>query len=396
MKSKMPEISRISNRQKNTQHAVEKDCRMGVDCIRKMQCVMILLFLSLACATDDSYKSENRPNKKELEVNPHGPLSKDRGTLHKECNHIELKQQLDPNVNWHYKLKIKKPESSASSGYTNRSKTSQKKNTISQTINSKIPSDSDYKKEHYVVLQQMFFNNRCVEILRQNTHHFYSILSKEENLKNSESYMLLASLFLLSEGLKLPIRINMTRKGNTVVVLDEVNSLNNSTIFSIDLAPPTNDKEKKLADDKKIQEDKKKKDEKQKDEKKKNEKQNPNDDEKQNSADNEKKAPAEKTKKSVHNIKACAKQGLIEGCAECIITFFIKYCEKYNSEREGFAEPNTYNSYMTGEFMNMPGFLIQNYVHEYINDDADKRMLFVSSVRTLIEDCLPCEDSRSP
>ncbi|KAI5157261.1 hypothetical protein NEPAR05_1143 [Nematocida parisii] len=386
MKSKMPEISRNLNRRENTRYAVEKHCKVGLECIRKTRCVMVLLFLSLACATNDLCAFKNMLNRKELEINPHGPLSKERGILHQECNHIELKQQLDPNSNWHYKLEIKKLEKpTSSSNYTIGRKISQKKYTISQAINSKLLSDSDYKKEYHAVLQHLFSDNRCIGILNTNVHHFYSILSKEETSNNPKSYMLLASLFLLSEGLKLPLSINVKGKTNTVAVLEPMNGLNNSAMFCIDLFLPSNGEEKKPADDKKkkTQDDDKKK-------------KKPANDKGQNSAGDEKKASLEMTKKSVHNIKACAEEGLIEGCAECIITFFIKYCEKCNSEREGFAEPNTYQDYMTGKFMNAPGFLIQNFVHQYIKDDTDKRMLFASSVYTLIQDCLPLEECQDP
>ncbi|KAI5167970.1 hypothetical protein NEIRO03_2311, partial [Nematocida sp. AWRm78] len=76
-----------------------------------------------------------------------------------------------------------------------------------------------------------------------------------------------------------------------------------------------------------------------------------------------------------------------------IVNFFIKHSSNPVIEKAGYVEPKTYEEYKTRKFINSPGFLIQNYVYYYL--DSFKEMKgFIKTVHDLLCEYLPNKEKQ--
>ncbi|KAI5146039.1 hypothetical protein NEPAR04_2551, partial [Nematocida parisii] len=74
--------------------------------------------------------------------------------------------------------------------------------------------------------------------------------------------------------------------------------------------------------------------------------------------------------------------------AEEIVQFFKSLCiEPFLSDLEKCREPETQRNFNLGYFLDSPGFLIQSYIFEYI-DNVEQYKLFLDSVHTLLQKLL--------
>ncbi|OAG32696.1 hypothetical protein NEIG_02161 [Nematocida sp. ERTm5] len=71
-----------------------------------------------------------------------------------------------------------------------------------------------------------------------------------------------------------------------------------------------------------------------------------------------------------------------------IIEFFIKYSDvSVIQDIFKYTEPTTRDQFITGEFMNTPGFLIQNYVYRTMHSVIEIK-LFIKEVHALLMECI--------
>ncbi|OAG33107.1 hypothetical protein NEIG_02355 [Nematocida sp. ERTm5] len=82
-----------------------------------------------------------------------------------------------------------------------------------------------------------------------------------------------------------------------------------------------------------------------------------------------------------------------EMCAYDIVNFFIKHTSNPVIEKAGYVEPKTYEEYKTRKFINSPGFLIQNYVYYYLNS-IKKMKEFIKTVHDLLCEYLPDKEKQ--
>ncbi|KAI5131123.1 hypothetical protein NEPAR04_1459 [Nematocida parisii] len=82
-----------------------------------------------------------------------------------------------------------------------------------------------------------------------------------------------------------------------------------------------------------------------------------------------------------------------EMCAYDIVNFFIKHSSNSVIEELGYVEPKTYEEYKTRNFINSPGFLIQKYVHYYLNSIEEIKE-FIKTVHDLLCEYLPDKETQ--
>ncbi|KAI5165699.1 hypothetical protein NEIRO03_2006 [Nematocida sp. AWRm78] len=198
-----------------------------------------------------------------------------------------------------------------------------------------------YMKEYYNVLYTLFKKN---PVEPENTLQGISNNHEIISLRSKYIYKTLAHLFLMTEGLYIPIQVNDSEYDDMVCI-----SLNNNKYTHIRCITSYIDHKRKSV---------------------------------------------HMDISSVHRIMYNCYCNMSESdkseCEMRIIEFFIKYSDmSVIQDIFKYTDPITRDQFITGEFMNTPGFLIQNYVYRTMHSVIEIK-LFIEEVHALLMECIKC------
>ncbi|KAI5127064.1 hypothetical protein NEPAR04_0735 [Nematocida parisii] len=197
----------------------------------------------------------------------------------------------------------------------------------------------DYIKEVALLLINMFPSEDSYLSIESETSDSLAFFLRNYK-ESSHSLYILASLFLLAEGVNIPIEIKeqTANSGNKTLVLKKKGTEN---VFHVNLSM---------------------------------------------------------------SIKESPKEGIVANLVyqhktEYIVNFFKRLTTAVPSSRlevpEEFSMPNTYEEFLTGNFLNNPKFLIQSYFFEYI-DTVEMYEKFVRAVYELLSEHLSSKTNENP
>ncbi|EIJ87203.1 hypothetical protein NEQG_02538 [Nematocida parisii ERTm3] len=187
-----------------------------------------------------------------------------------------------------------------------------------------------------VLLQAFYLDSEYISVQTKNTNSIYMLL--KNNMHDGTDLKILGSLLLLSEGLDVPLVFFKDNIDGAFLVLKKVkeNAKDNHFQIKVNILDGTDT--------------------------------------------NKKTTPAKDI-------------SLEQTQMFTIINFFIKHRANPVIEQFGFVEPTSYDEYITGEFMNSPGFLIQFYLYNYIRT-LDKKKEFIKTVHDLLCEYLPDKENQ--
>ncbi|OAG32929.1 hypothetical protein NEIG_02231 [Nematocida sp. ERTm5] len=281
--------------------------------------------------------------KNNLSIHPYGGLAPMRGKILSKSGYMKNYRMYNPGmwIDWNLK------EYGKSYNKTYKYIINQKNSKPYDIINEDIKKN-EYLKELTQQMINMFpSENEYFSINSKNPNSFTEFL-RNHNGKYNDLYIL-ASLFLIAEGINIPIEIIEDTKNNNKILIIKKNK---------------KEENKKKEEENKIKE-------------------------KNNgyyvylSMIKKIRVRGEKNKKLIYQKKT-----------ESVINFFkrlISTDRSYLEVPEEFSIPTMHEEFLTGGFLNNPRFLIQSYIFEYI-DSVKMYKKFIKIVYNLINEQLPDED----
>ncbi|OAG32122.1 hypothetical protein NEIG_01853 [Nematocida sp. ERTm5] len=206
--------------------------------------VMIVLFvgeiyssrpdmISNILSVVENYKINN-PERGEVEIHPDGNLNLAMSYVHTKGGHMMILRCLNTNIKmWH-------PDEMVTSRHNQLNIGSTRYNIGREMLNSILPYEGEvlkYIKEHHEILLWLYDSNgvmvyRSYDGCFADSFWTNSINEKSKNNYIEGDYKLMAALFLLSEGLKLPLKHEHT-KGIPKITLYKYSEDNARIIFQI-------------------------------------------------------------------------------------------------------------------------------------------------------------------
>ncbi|KAI5167983.1 hypothetical protein NEIRO02_2305 [Nematocida sp. AWRm79] len=176
----------------------------------------------------------NNPEIRNVEIHPDGNLNLAMSYVHTKGGHMMILRCLNTNLMMGHPDGMVKMHNQLNSGST-------KYNTREDMLNPILPYEGDvleYIKEHHAVLLWLYDSNGMIvyDISKNDFLHLLMMNSINEKNKNNyieDDYKLMAALFLLAEGFKLPLKHEYIN-GKPKITLYRNNEDKEYTIFQID------------------------------------------------------------------------------------------------------------------------------------------------------------------
>ncbi|OAG33745.1 hypothetical protein NEIG_02604 [Nematocida sp. ERTm5] len=322
-------------------------------CVRKTKLILsqALYFIYLAIFLEQLYAIKHRVGKLtslkyytinnsvlgEVKIHVGGPLNLTRGCIY-ECKNVLLyKMRVSAEVKRGHDEIFKSPGWAADTII----KQSKCKNYVMVPNPLYTSKQLEYMKEYYNILFLMFQGGKkYASEFEKKTNRFYKFLSSVDRVHTKADHTLLASLFLLTEGLNIPLKF---LKNNEYMHLALQKNQSNDFHFNFYREEINTSSTEEIEPD-------------------------PNSTE--------------------ENGVYLKRDESDEMYAYDIVNFFIKHSSNPVIEKAGYVEPKTYEEYKTRKFINSPGFLIQNYVYYYL-DSIEEIEEFIKTVHDLLCEYLP-------
>ncbi|KAI5159702.1 hypothetical protein NEPAR05_2518, partial [Nematocida parisii] len=313
--------------------------------LKKNNILIITLLITMihhTCAFLDSLNT-NRTHEIKLEnnlvINPDGGLSPSTHYMSYLCKFMHNFRMYWHGVYREWYLK-KKNNNSTESEYIGE----YYKNSLEWKVHNNIDEDTEKNKYLQAFAQQLInmFPSEGIQLSIESEKSDSFTRFLREYKDKSDGLYVLASLFLLSEGINIPIKIvedNKKNAGNKMLVLKKKETVSPEDKFHVNLI---------LAIKSKTEED--------------------------NTAES---AYQKKTEEIVSFFKSLA-------------TTNSSYCLKVPEE---FSMPTTYEEFLKGNFLCNPKFLIQSYFFEYI-DSVEMYREFVRAVYGLLREQISNKDEK--
>ncbi|KAI5168205.1 hypothetical protein NEIRO03_0876 [Nematocida sp. AWRm78] len=274
----------------------------------------------------------------EVKIHVGGPLNLTRGCICERENVLLYKMRISAEV------KRKHNEIFENSGWAGN--TIIKQPTCDSYVMVPNPlytsKELEYMQEYYNILFLMFQGEKkYASEFERKTNRFYKFLSSLNTTQNKADHTLLASLFLLAEGLNIPLKF---LKNDEYMHLTLQKNQSNDFHFNF----------------------------------------------------YREEIDASSAKGNRVYLKVDETDEIDETdemCAYDIVNFFIKHTSNPVIEKAGYVEPKTYEEYKTRKFINSPGFLIQNYVYYYL-DSIEEMKEFIKTVHDLLCEYLPDKEAQ--
>ncbi|KAI5165907.1 hypothetical protein NEIRO03_2473 [Nematocida sp. AWRm78] len=278
----------------------------------------------------------------EVKIHVGGPLNLTRGCVYEYENVLLYKMYLSTEV------KRKHNEIFKSPGWAGD--TIIKESTCDSYVMAPNPlytsKELEYMKEYYDILFLMFQGEENYRFeIEKKANRFCRFLRSVNRVHTKADHTLLASLFLLAEGLDIPLKF-LKNKEYMHLTLQK----NQSNDFHFNFYREEID----TSSTEEIESD---------------------------------------TSSTEENGVYLKRDEPDEICAYDIVNFFIKHSSNPVIEKAGYVEPKTYEEYKTRKFINSPGFLIQNYVYYYL-DSIEEIEEFIKTVHDLLCEYLPDKEKQ--
>ncbi|KAI5134503.1 hypothetical protein NEAUS07_0848 [Nematocida ausubeli] len=236
-------------------------------------------------------------------IHPEGPLSPLPAYISSRCGFVYNKRFFSPDINAWYELKEKKESEAGESKYIYTRQPDRDRVHSAD----KMPTSMQIGIENYhSVLLKMFpspLGDLSIKTPRNNA--FIAFLSDKEVSKHA--YRILASLFLLSDGVNVPLTLSKTDKAATLTLK---NLKNNTDHFSLNMTVP---------------------------------------------------------RLVAMNKGLIKEKHVFQNDAVFIFEYFLKVKDSTLVTDKEYSSSVSYNEFKQGQFLNSPKWLMQAYIFEYIS-----------------------------
>ncbi|KAI5126588.1 hypothetical protein NEPAR08_0507 [Nematocida parisii] len=318
--------------------------KIYTNCTVHCMLILITFLLHILCEEEKSWIEEVQDFRDyeidsyaggRVKINPDGLLNPVRSYIHNMCIHFGRKRTLSTELAL---------ETDPNDGMNIWKRVVysilKKRKKLRYIVRTNLPYTGDlleYMQDYNNVLLQAFYlDSEYISVQTKNTNSIYMLL--KNNMHDGTDLKILGSLLLLSEGLDVPLVFFKDNIDGAFLVLKKVkeNAKDNHFQIKVNILDGTDT--------------------------------------------NKKTTPAKDI-------------SLEQTQMFTIINFFIKHKANPVIEQFGFVEPTSYDEYITGEFMNSPGFLIQFYLYNYIRT-LDKKKEFIKTVHDLLCEYLPDKENQ--